>query len=62
MQDVAFVNGLLSFIENSPTPFHAVSTMVATLESNGFKPLNESDKWVFKNKKKCNWSFLYNEK
>ncbi len=57
MQDVAFVNGLLTFIENSPTPFHAVSTMVATLESNGFKPLNESDKWVFKNKKNVTGRF-----
>ena len=28
MQVVEFTNGLLTFIENSPTPFHAVENMV----------------------------------
>lgn len=45
MQDAEFVAGLLSFIQASPTPFHAVEQMSATLEENGFKRLNESDAW-----------------
>ncbi len=45
MQDVDFVNGLLSFIQSSPTPFHAVETMVEMLEKKGFKRLEESEVW-----------------
>ncbi len=50
MQDVAFVNGLLTFIENSPTPFHAVENMVGILRENGFEALNESDEWSLQKK------------
>lgn len=50
MQDVAFVNGLIDFIKKSPTPFHAVKTMVAILEENGFKPLDETAQWSLQNK------------
>jgi len=45
MQDVEFTNGLLNFINNSPTPFHAVKTMTDILEQSGFKQLNESESW-----------------
>ncbi len=45
MQDIDFTNGLLAFIKSSPTPFHAVATMVATLEKNGFKRLHEAQQW-----------------
>jgi len=45
MQDVEFTNGLLDFINNSPTPFHAVKTMIEILEQSGFKRLDESDSW-----------------
>ena len=45
MQDVEFTNGLLTFIENSPTPFHAVENMVNILRENNFEALNESDEW-----------------
>ncbi|MDT8281750.1 MAG: M18 family aminopeptidase [Gammaproteobacteria bacterium] len=45
MQDDKFVNGLLKFIKNSPTPFHAVETMVHILQQHGFKALNEADAW-----------------
>jgi len=45
MQDVEFTNGLLDFINTSPTPFHAVKTMTGILERAGFKALNESDQW-----------------
>ncbi|CAH0990400.1 putative M18 family aminopeptidase 2 [Sinobacterium norvegicum] len=40
-----FNRGLLSFIDASPTPFHAVSTMVATLTKAGFVRLREGDSW-----------------
>ncbi len=38
-------DGLLKFLNNSPTPFHAVVSMVNELKSNGFEALNEKDKW-----------------
>jgi aspartyl aminopeptidase len=46
MQDVAFVNGLIDFIKNSPTPFHAVKTMADILEQHGFERLDEADQWL----------------
>lgn len=45
MQDMYFVNGLIDFIKNSPTPFHAVQTMTDILEQNGYKQLQEADQW-----------------
>ena len=54
MQDVEFTNGLLTFIENSPTPFHAVENMVNILRENGFEALNESDEWQEKIKQGVN--------
>jgi len=45
MQDENFVNGLIEFIKKSPTPFHAVQTMVEILEDAGFKRLSETDQW-----------------
>ncbi len=45
MKNEDFTNGLLAFIKSSPTPFHAVETMVEILEKNGFKRLNEADQW-----------------
>ncbi len=45
MQDEEFVNGLLKFIQNSPTPFHAVENMADILRQHGFKALNEADAW-----------------
>jgi aspartyl aminopeptidase len=49
MQDVEFVNGLIDFIKKSPTPFHAVETMVQTLEGHGFKQLDEAEQWSIDN-------------
>jgi aspartyl aminopeptidase len=40
-----FNRGLLSFIDQSPTPFHAVATMVDTLTEAGFQRLMEGDSW-----------------
>ena len=45
MQDVEFVNGLIDFIEKSPTPFHAVETMVQILDHHGFSRLDEVEQW-----------------
>lgn len=40
-----FNQGLINFLTESPTPFHGVSTMAATLEANGFRCLREADPW-----------------
>jgi len=40
-----FIQGLLAFIEKSPTPFHAVQQMVKRLQSAGFQHLSEKDAW-----------------
>lgn len=45
MQDVEFVNGLIDFIKNSPTPFHAVETMAKILDRHGFVELDEAEQW-----------------
>ena len=50
MQDEDFVNGLMDFIKSSPTPFHAVKTMVEILDENGFKRLEESKSWSISDK------------
>ncbi|MBM4359536.1 MAG: M18 family aminopeptidase [Deltaproteobacteria bacterium] len=36
---------LIRFVDASPTPFHAVATVVATLRAQGFTELHESDAW-----------------
>lgn len=41
-------NGLLKFLNNSPTPFHAVASMIDELKNSGFEALNEKDKWALK--------------
>ncbi len=37
--------GLLSFLQSSPTPFHAVQEMVGILEKRGYQRLAETDHW-----------------
>ncbi len=39
------LDDLLSFLRDSPTPFHAVANLVALLQENGFQHINESDAW-----------------
>ena len=41
----SFVDGLLSFIDASPTPFHAVANMSSILSDAGFTELDERDLW-----------------
>jgi aspartyl aminopeptidase len=45
MQDTEYTEGLLKFIQASPTPFHAVAAMKDILDAEGFLQLNESDAW-----------------
>lgn len=44
-QPAAIVDKFLTFINQSPTPFHAVSNAINRLESAGFKRLKERDQW-----------------
>ena len=39
------LNDLLSFLRDSPTPFHAVANLVALLQSNNFQFISEGDAW-----------------
>ena len=45
MSQHLFNQDLISFLNASPTPFHAVSSMVERLDNAGFQKLNESDRW-----------------
>lgn len=40
-----FIQGLLSFLKTSPTPFHAVQNMAQQLTAQGFQILKESESW-----------------
>lgn len=42
---------LLSFIQDSPTAFHAVESSVALLRQKGFSPLCEGEEWVLESGK-----------
>jgi aspartyl aminopeptidase len=46
MQDTEYTEGLLKFIQASPTPFHAVAAMKQILDSEGFIQLKESEVWA----------------
>lgn len=48
MQDTEFNQGLLDFLEASPTPFHAVDTMMGRLECMAYQRLFESESWQLK--------------
>ncbi|WP_320838088.1 M18 family aminopeptidase [Zhongshania sp.] len=49
MSDIhGFNEGLLRFLDASPTPFHAVETMAIALRAAGFEALDERDEWQLK--------------
>ena len=48
MDKQTFNEGLLKFLQQSPTPFHATQSMLAALESAGFELLREEDTWQLK--------------
>lgn len=45
MNKQSFNEGLLQFLQQSPTPFHAVQTMQSALLDAGFELLSEEDTW-----------------
>ena len=45
MSDEKFNQELLSFIQHSPTPFHAVHSMAEMLRRGGFEELDEAKSW-----------------
>ena len=48
MSQHAYLNGLMSFISDSPTPFHAVASMVSQLSTAGYSQLEVSSTWHLK--------------
>jgi aspartyl aminopeptidase len=48
MKKQDFNEGLLGFLDASPTPFHATLNMSMMFENAGFKKLVESDRWELK--------------
>jgi len=48
LDQAKFNQGLLDFMAHSPTPFHGVLTMKATLLEAGFVELNEGEQWGLK--------------
>jgi aspartyl aminopeptidase len=47
---VDFNQGLLQFLQQSPTPFHAVGNLSSMLEQSGFTKLDEGDSWKLEKK------------
>ncbi|MFO7528430.1 MAG: M18 family aminopeptidase [Marinobacter sp.] len=45
MEHVEFNKDLIEFLNRSPTPWHAVSTMKSRLDAAGFEQLDERDDW-----------------
>jgi len=45
MHNNYYLSRLLTFLNTSPTPFHAVANMATTLSEAGFEPLDERDHW-----------------
>ena len=45
MEETSFIDGLLEFLKQSPTPFHAVDNTHEILKAAGFMRLYEGDEW-----------------
>ena len=45
MEETSFIDGLLEFLKQSPTPFHAVDNIHEILRAAGFVHLYEGDQW-----------------
>lgn len=48
-----YAENLKHFIDNSPTPFHAVSYLTGVLKGKGFRYIAEGDPWVLKSGDRC---------
>ena len=46
MEHTEFNNDLIGFLNTSPTPWHAVTTMQNRLDAAGFQQLDEREEWV----------------
>ncbi len=46
MKKQTFNEGLLNFLEASPTPYHAVQSLTTALEQAGFEELPENETWI----------------
>ena len=44
----SYAEGLIKFLDKSPSPFHVIENMENELEANGFHPLCENNKWELK--------------
>ena len=51
-----FAEGLLQYLNDSPTAFHAVENAAALLRENGFQELKETEKVVFEKRRKIFYS------
>ena len=48
-----FLNGMLEFIKNSPTPNHASQNLCALLNEQGFRRLSETEEWYLQEGDQC---------
>ena len=48
MNKDTFNSALLNYLDRSPTPFHAVSSLIEILQGQGFERLHERDDWHLK--------------
>ena len=48
MAQQAYLNGLMSFISDSSTPFHAVASMESQLNMAGYSQLHVANTWYLK--------------
>ena len=48
MPKQAYLSGLMSFISDSPTPFHAVASMASQLSAAGYYQLKVANTWHLK--------------
>ena len=48
-----YLNGMLEFIKNSPTPYHASQSLCAHLDEQGFRRLSETEEWYLQEGDQC---------
>ena len=48
-----YLNGMLEFIKNSPTPYHASQNLCALLDEQGFRRLTETEEWHIQQGDQC---------
>ncbi len=48
-----YLNGMLEFIKNSPTPYHASQSLYTILDEQGFRRLSETEEWHLQEGDQC---------